>query len=294
VTSPIGIAGAGRVAQALGRLLASAGEPVVAVASRDPEHAAAAAAFIRGADAQPAVEPVPLQDLPHHCTHILIAVSDDAIADVARRLGEAGMTGGVAVHTCGAVGPEVLELLACRGVSCGVLHPLQTIASPEQGVRALPGAAFAISGDEQAAAWAARICGLLHGTPLHIAPERMPLYHAAAAMASNNVTGLIDAAVILMKAAGIDGKTALGALGPLLRASVENTLALGAEQALTGPIQRGDVETVRRHLGNLAGVPPSVSELYRSAGLHVLEVARRRGLPEAKAREIERALREGR
>jgi predicted short-subunit dehydrogenase-like oxidoreductase (DUF2520 family) len=113
-------------------------------------------------------------------------------------------------------------------------------------------------------------------------------------MASNNVTGLIDAAVILMKAAGIDEKTALGALGPLVRASVENALALGAEEALTGPIERGDVETVRRHLGSLAGVPPSAGELYRSAGLHVLEVARRRGLEESKAREIERALREGR
>jgi predicted short-subunit dehydrogenase-like oxidoreductase (DUF2520 family) len=285
----IGIAGAGRVAQALGRLLAASGEPVAAVASRNPEHAEAAAAFI-GAGAVA----VPLDRLPAHAGRILIAVSDDAVAEVASRLAAAGMSDGAALHTCGAFGPEVLQPLEERGVSCGVLHPLQTIASPEQGVRALPGAAFAISGGGQAAAWAARICRLVRCEPLHIAPERMPLYHAAAVMASNNVTGLIDAAVILMKAAGIDEKTALSALAPLVRASVENALALGAEQALTGPIQRGDVETVRRHAGHLAGVSPSASDLYRSAGLHVLELARRRGLAEPAAREIERVLREGR
>jgi predicted short-subunit dehydrogenase-like oxidoreductase (DUF2520 family) len=283
----MGIAGAGRVAPALGRALAAAGEPVAAIASRDPAHAAAAAAFI-------GAEPVPLAGLQRRCTRILIAVSDDAVTAVARQLAAAGMSAGAALHTCGALGPEALEPLAAQGVSCGVLHPLQTIASPEQGVRALSGSPFAISGDAEAAAWAEQICGLVQGTPLHIAPGGMALYHAAAVMASNNVTGLIDAAVILMKAAGIDEKTALGALGPLVRASVENTLALGAEQALTGPIERGDVETVRRHLGSLAGVPPSAGELYRSAGLHVLEVARRRGLEESKAREIERALREGR
>jgi predicted short-subunit dehydrogenase-like oxidoreductase (DUF2520 family) len=97
-----------------------------------------------------------------------------------------------------------------------------------------------------------------------------------------------------MVSAGIDRNTALGALGPLVRASIENSLALGPEKALTGPIERGDLETVRRHLGGLGAVPRSVGELYRFAGLHAVGLARRRGLPEAKAREIEALLREGR
>jgi predicted short-subunit dehydrogenase-like oxidoreductase (DUF2520 family) len=285
IQDSIGIAGAGRVAQALGRLLRERGEPVTAVASRNPEHAARAAEFI-GAAA------VPLGRL--RADRILIAVSDAAIPDVARTLAGAGMSRGVALHTCGAHGPEVLEPLARAGVACGVLHPLQTIATPEAGLAALPGCAFAVSGDAAAAAWAERIVTLLGGTALHIAPGAMPLYHAAAAMASNYVTGLIDAAAILMKAAGIDERTALGALAPLIRAGVENALALGPERALTGPIERGDVETVRLHLRSFAAVPPSASGLYRSAGLHVLELARRRGLPEAKALEIEALLREER
>jgi len=111
-----------------------------------------------------------------------------------------------------------------------------------------------------------RIVALLGGSALHVAPGAMPLYHAAAVMASNYVTGLIDAAAILMKAAGIGERTALGALAPLIRAGVENTLALGPEQALTGPIERGDLETVRLHLRSLSALAPSVSGLLPVRG----------------------------
>ncbi|HEY1206187.1 MAG: Rossmann-like and DUF2520 domain-containing protein [Bryobacteraceae bacterium] len=282
----IGIAGTGRVAQALGRLLRERGEPVVAVAGRNPERTARAAEFIGATAFLP-------RQLPQRADRILIAVSDSALAEVARNLAHAGMDRGAALHTCGACGPEILEPLAQAGVACGVLHPLQTVASPEAGVAILPGSAFAVCGDPAAVAWGERIIALLEGTALRIAPGSMPLYHAAAVMASNYVAGLIDAAAILMKTAGIDEKTALDALGPLIRAGVANALTLGPEKALTGPIERGDAETVRRHLRSLGAVPPSVSGLYRSAGLHVLEVARRRGLAEAQAREIETLLREG-
>ena len=280
----IGIAGTGRVAQALGRLLRERGEPVVAVAGRSPGHTARAAEFIGVAAVLP-------RQLPERAGRILIAVSDTAVAAVAHTLAQAGWNQGVALHTCGARGPEVLESLARAGVACGVLHPLQTVATPEAGVNALPGSALAVSGDPAAVAWAERSVKVLGGTALHVAPDSMALYHAAAVMASNYVAGLIDAAAILMRAAGIDEKTALDALGPLVYAGVANALALGPEKALTGPIERGDADTVRRHLRSLAAAPPSVDGLYRSAGLHVLEVARRRGLAEAKAREIEALLR---
>jgi predicted short-subunit dehydrogenase-like oxidoreductase (DUF2520 family) len=209
---------------------------------------------------------------------------------VARELAVGGAYSAV-LHTCGAYGAEILEPLARGGVACGVLHPLQTIATPEAGVTALPGSAFAVAGDPAAVAWGERIVALLGGTVLHVAPGAMALYHAAAAMAANYVTGLIDAAAVLMRAAGIDEKTALAALGPLIEAGVANALALGPEKALTGPIERGDAETVRRHLRALGAAPASVSGLYRAAGLHVLEMARRRGLAEERAREIEGLLR---
>jgi len=283
---PIGIAGAGRVAQALGRLLRERGEPVVAVASRNFDHALAAAAFIRGAEA------VPFPSLAGRVTRVLIAVSDDALPQVAAVLAQSGMKGGAALHTCGARGPEALAALAANGVSCATLHPLQTIASPEQGLTALPGACFGITGEGPAAAWAQRIAARLGGRALHIPVASLPLYHAAAVMASNYVVALIDAAAMLMGAAGIGEDQALAAIAPLVRASVANALSLGPVRALTGPVERGDVETISMHLEALAApVSPTVRSLYCAAGLHALQIARRRGLSEANARRLEQLLR---
>lgn len=282
----IGVAGAGRVAQALGRLLAERGEPVMAVASRDPERAAAAALFIGGA------EPVSLTALAR-CERVLIAVPDDAIPAVAEVLAGAGMQRGAVLHTSGARGPEVLAALAAAGVSCGALHPLQTIATPEQGLGVLTGGVFAISGAGAARAWAERIVTLLGGTPLPIPPERYPLYHAAAVMASNHLVGLVDAAVKVMELAGIAPEEALRALAPLASSSLANALALGPAQALTGPLGRGDAGTIALHLEALRRAPEPVRALYRVAARHLVDLARRKGMPEAAARRLEEILEQG-
>jgi predicted short-subunit dehydrogenase-like oxidoreductase (DUF2520 family) len=272
--------------QALGRLLLDRGEPVIAVASRRLERSEAAARFIGGATA------VPYSRLPELAARLLIAVSDDALTLVADVLAGAGMKRGVAVHTSGAQGPEALAPLAAAGVSCATLHPLQTIASPEQGVSALPGVAFAITGDGPAAEWAAHIATLLSGEVLRIPSERLPLYHAAAVMASNYVVGLIDAAAMLLEAAGVERHQALRAIRPLVEASAGNALTLGPVNALTGPIERGDVRTVAAHWKVLAATPEAVREFYRGAGLYVIELARRRGLSEADTRKLRELLRE--
>jgi predicted short-subunit dehydrogenase-like oxidoreductase (DUF2520 family) len=170
-----------------------------------------------------------------------------------------------------------------------VLHPLQTVATPDQGVRALPGSAFAVVGSGEAAAWAAEIVALLKGCALEIRPEQQPLYHAAAVMASNYIVALVDAAVILMGEAGIGRDTALRALAPLVTASSANVVALAPEAALTGPIERRDRETVGAHLSALEQAPRTVSELYRSAARHTVELARRKN-PDADYSALERML----
>lgn len=287
-SAPIGIAGTGRLAQALGRILREQGEPVVSIAGRDAGRTRAAAEFIGG------VEPASFGSLPRHAGRFLIAVSDRALEEVARALAAGCPAGGMALHTCGAAGEEALECLRERGVACGTLHPLQTVAAPETGAAALEGAAFAISGDPAAAAWAERIAGSLGGTVLRVPASARPLYHAAAAMASNYVTALMDAAVALMAAAtGADCETSRRALAPLARAAMENVIEKGAEAALTGPIERGDAGTVARHLEALAAAPVTVRELYRAAGLHTLDLARRKGLDAGAAQHIDEMLRRG-
>ncbi|MCL6544763.1 MAG: DUF2520 domain-containing protein [Bryobacteraceae bacterium] len=282
ISEKVAIAGTGRVAQAMGRLLAENGAAVVAVGGRNPERARAAAAFIGRK-----IAAVPIAALPQHAQRILVAVADDAIEEVARLLAGAGLRQGIVLHTCGAMGAEALRPLAEAGVRCGTIHPLQSLASARQGLGSLPGSVFAIDGDTAALAWARELALKLSGRAVEVPPKRRPLYHAAAVMAGNYVIALIDAAAILMVAAGFDPKAGRRALGPLVETSVANALREGTAEALTGPVQRGDVETVSRHLEALRSAPETVQRLYCAAGLHAVQVALRRGLAPEKAAALE-------
>jgi predicted short-subunit dehydrogenase-like oxidoreductase (DUF2520 family) len=294
-TSFIGIVGPGRLGQALGKLLCDLGQPVVAiagaVASGDAFSRTSAAAKFIGSSGGTTVEAVACSSLPSLASRILIAVPDHALPSVARELASAPEPITAALHTCGSRGPEALAFLKERGTSCGTIHPLQTISTPQQGVADLPGSYFGITASGAALDWALEICGLLRGHPLTIPAESRPLYHAAAVMASNYLVATIDAAVILFKAAGVPAEQALPALAPLIRASVANTLAAGPAHALTGPIERGDEQTVARHLRALRDAPETVRSLYSSAGLHTVELARRKS-PGTDRRTIESLLRE--
>lgn len=270
------------MAQALGRLLVGDGEPVAFVASRTIEQARVAAAFIG-----PNVRAVCFSELAHQARRILIAVPDAALEWVA---GQLDLDSGVVLHTCGSKGPEALDTLAQRGVFCGAIHPLQTFSDPECAALALRGAAFAISGDETALAWAERIVGAAAGRILRIPAERRPLYHAAAVMASNYITALLSAARDLLIAAGVDPREALPALGPLARTSLDNALRQGPAAALTGPIERGDAATIAAHLEALDAIRGPIPGLYRAAGLQTVELARKKGLSLQSAAATERLL----
>ncbi len=139
-------------------------------------------------------------------------------------------------------------------------------------------------------AWAEEIASVLGGQALHIDSSARPLYHAAAVMASNYVVGLMDAARQLMIGAGVEDDRALSVLAPLLRTTVQNIIAKGPERALTGPVERGDAVTVAAHLAALAGGPATIESLYRAAGLHVLDIAGRRGLPAERAQAVRKVL----
>ena len=247
---------------------------MVCVAGRDPARTRLAASFI-GAE----IEPVRICELPGKASRFLIAVSDPAILPVAEALAPCVSGTEIALHTCGAKDIEDLRPLRLRGISCGTLHPLQTVCGPEQGawgaarcrVRRLRGRGGGSLGEQ--------IVRRLDGQMLRIPPAARSLYHAAAVMASNYLAALIDAAQSLMAASsGVDRDTALRALAPLVRTAVDNIFERGPVAALTGPIERGAAATVRSHLDALPAVPPHIQDLYRGAGLHTLDLARRKGL----------------
>jgi predicted short-subunit dehydrogenase-like oxidoreductase (DUF2520 family) len=169
------------------------------------------------------------------------------------------------------------------------------VATPEQGIVALPGSAFAISGQGAARDWALRLVALLDGQALTIPDDRRALYHAAAVMAGNYVITMLDAAATLLAETGVDRATALRALGPLARTSLANALNDDPVEALTGPIERGDAATVEAHLSAMAARPglEAIEHLYRAAGLHTLNLASRGGLCGPQAATLAEALAEG-
>jgi predicted short-subunit dehydrogenase-like oxidoreductase (DUF2520 family) len=97
-------------------------------------------------------------------------------------------------------------------------------------------------------------------------------------MAGNAVIAAVDAAVQILASAGVSETEAIGALGPLCRASLENSLRAGPVSALTGPVARGDAATIRLHRAALRDEPAEVAELYRSSGRYLIGLARRRGV----------------
>ncbi len=281
----IGIAGAGRMAQALGRLLFQHGQPIVVMASRSRSRAQRAARFV-----SPSVRAVDYSQLPAQTERLILAVADDALPEVAGILAEAGMDAGMIIHTSGVWGPEVLSRLMEQGVSCASMHPLQTVANPKQGVEKLPGSTFAVAGKGKAAIWAKELVKLLDGQVLTIKPLAKPLYHAAAVVASNYIVTLIDAALLMMAKAGVSERQGRKALEPLVLAAAQNALRRGPVEALTGPIERGDGQTLAAHLTALKALPESVQGLYRAMGQHTVQLARRRGLSEAQATQLEELL----
>jgi predicted short-subunit dehydrogenase-like oxidoreductase (DUF2520 family) len=186
------------------------------------------------------------------------------------------------LHASGSLSVDVLAPLAARGHPVAGMHALAAIADPVEGAERLRGATFGVEGQGPARALAERLVAACGGRVLPIRPGGKALYHAAAVFASNYAVALLSVAERLMTQAGIPADDAQPALAALAAGAVENVAARGPAAALTGPIARGDAETVERHLSRLSGADRDV---YCLLGLEALELAEARGTdPAALAR----------
>jgi predicted short-subunit dehydrogenase-like oxidoreductase (DUF2520 family) len=272
----IGIIGAGAVGTALGAALHRAGWPVVAVASRDAARRERFRSLVPGARAF-AEAPAILDEVEL----IILAVPDDAIAQLA---GELRLYGGQAlVHTSGVLGTEVLEPARAAGTQIGAFHPLVAFADTERAIAALHGATIAVEGDEQLLTHLADMAEALGATAVRLEPGSKAAYHAAAVLAAGGFVALLDAIAELGRAAGLDEQGSLAVYGGLIEQTLDNARTLGIRAALTGPMTRGDVGTLARHLDALARLAPAVLPLYRAAAEREISLAQERGslAPEA-------------
>jgi predicted short-subunit dehydrogenase-like oxidoreductase (DUF2520 family) len=206
-----------------------------------------------------------------HAQAALLCVPDGAIAELAGALTEAIPPLELVGHTSGVTALEALGPAADAGAATFSLHPLQTIPD---GATDLTGCPCAISGsDPTASLFAADLARRLGMRPFEIAEEDRPAYHAAASIASNFLVALQESAVELLGATGAEDPREL--LSPLVLRTAANWSESGPD-ALTGPIARGDEDTVRRHLDALRERAPELVDLYQALAERTRELAARR------------------
>lgn len=266
----VGIVGAGAVGTALGVALSRAGWPIHAVASRDATRRERFRSMVEVrrafVDPEPLVEEVEL---------IILAVPDDVVGTLA---GTLRMYGGQAmIHTSGALDAAVLLPAMAAGTQIGSFHPLVAFADTERAVQALRGATIAIEADDQLAAMLANMAEAIGATPVRLAPGAKAAYHAAAVLAAGGFVALLDAIVELGRAAGLDEAGSLAIYGRLIEGTLGNARALGVAAALTGPVARGDLGTLRVHLEALRMHAPRAIDLYLAAARHEVDLAESRG-----------------
>lgn len=222
---------------------------------------------------------------------VVVAVPDAAIAEVADRLASLCLAPSIPIlHTSGSRSVDVLAPLAGRGHPVGSAHPLAALADPVSGADRLAGATWGVEGGGAARALAERIIHACGGRALHIAPGGKPAYHAGAVFASNYAVVLLGVAERLMEEAGVHAEAARTALAALAAGAVENVAARGPAAALTGPVVRGDADTVALHLARLSA---DERALYSLLGREALRLARTAGLDAAAADRIGILLGEG-
>jgi predicted short-subunit dehydrogenase-like oxidoreductase (DUF2520 family) len=194
---------------------------------------------------------------------VVLAVRDGDLRPLAEKMARSRLvpSRAVVVHVAGALGAEPLAPL--HGVCAGVaqMHPLLSFASTRFGPW-LAGGSVQVQGDPAAMARARRLARLLGMKPRTIPGLDTVLYHAAAGLVANGGAALAAMGARLLERAGVEANVAPKMLGPLLRSVAENVARLGLPDALTGPVRRGDVAGVERHLATLRSKAPEAVALY--------------------------------
>lgn len=268
----ISIVGTGRLGTALAIALAEQGYSIGALVARRRESARRAAALLDVPSRVLVLKELadrPASDL------LLVTTPDDQIPKVAAALTKLDWETGdrpTVLHTSGALSSDVLGPLSRKGWSVGSLHPLVSVSEPRAGARLLRGAFWSVEGDKRAVRLGRSLVRDLDGKSFSIDSDKKPLYHAAAVMASGNVTAVFDVALEMLSQCGLTRKQAQQALLPLLASAVKNLEEHDPASALTGTFARGDLETVKRHLAILKGNEPAL-QLYRLLGRRSLEIA---------------------
>ncbi|OLT17487.1 glycerol-3-phosphate dehydrogenase [Pseudonocardia sp. CNS-139] len=275
----IGVVSAGRVGAVVGAAWANAGHHVVATSGVSRDSLRRAESLLPGVPLEPPDTVVARSDLA------LLAVPDDVLPGLVRGLAAAGSfrPGQIVVHTSGAHGVTVLDPAAEIGVLPLALHPVMTFTGRTEDVARLAGCSVGVTaapGDEAAWSVGEALVVEMGGEPVRVPEDVRPLYHAALAHGANHLVTLVRDCVDTLERAGVQQGERL--VAPLLSAALDNALRHG-DRALTGPVARGDVATLRTHLRVLGEAGADLAETYRVLAARTARRASAAGLLPAHA-----------
>ena len=268
----VGVVSAGRVGSVLGAAISGAGHVVVGVS------AVSRASLRRAANLLPDVPVLAPDDVVRRSDLVLLAVPDDVLPGLVSGLATTGAfrAGQIVAHTSGARGVDVLAPATAVGVLPLALHPAMTFTGHAEDVARLAAACVGVTvADETGWSVGEALVLEMGAEPVRVPPQARPLYHAALAHGANHLATLVRDAVDALESAGVVPAERL--LGPLLEAALDNTLRHG-DRALTGPVTRGDLDTVRLHLRVLADSAPELLESYRVQAMRTADRAEAAGL----------------
>ncbi|MDH4272787.1 MAG: DUF2520 domain-containing protein [Candidatus Aminicenantes bacterium] len=270
----IAIIGAGRLGTTLGRALATKGHKITALTCRRKASAEESRAIIGQGRA--------LTDnaaAARMARVIFLCLPDEVITGVVSRLARnrVDWPGKTVFHTSGLLPAQVLEPLRERGASIASFHPVQSFPRKTTRPGHFRGISFGLEGDRNALALAGAFVRRLGGRALIIPEGTKSFYHAAFSFASNFLVVLLDAATRLLKEAQIPEDKAARMLLPLVQGTLHNVKEFDTAAALTGPLVRGDVASVKAHLEALERWP-RYADVYRKLSLVGLEIAEKKGL----------------
>lgn len=251
----VGVIGAGRVGAVLASALRSAGHEIVAAAGESD------ASRSRIADLLPGVPNDKPTVVARTCDVLLLTVPDDMLGNVVAMLSASGAIheGQYVVHTSGRHGLAVLAPAAAAGARPVAVHPAMTFTGTPLDLGRLAGCVFGVTAEQPERGFTERLVADLGGSAMWVPEDRRTAYHAALAHGANHLVTLVTQAMELLEAAGADNPA--DTLRPLLSAALDNALDQG-DSALTGPIVRGDVETVRGHLAEITRTAPHTLPSY--------------------------------
>ncbi len=287
----ISLIGPGKVGCAVAARLYASGHPVTAIVSRDLARAQDACQFIGCASDLATTELINAG----RAQIILIAVPDDAITEVSTELQKDHLLSATQtlVHFSGLHPSSLLKSPEALLPGLLSLHPLLSFADRQQASQRLENCPCALEGNDLGLKTGELLVSNLQAVSFMLTADAKAAYHSAASVASNFLVTLLAAAVQLMDKCDIEEHKSLQLLEPLVRTTVDNLFAGSPEQALTGPIVRGDTTTVSSHLLTIESRQPQFLDLYLTLARHTLLLARRSGrLDAAQASRLGYLLRE--